>query len=305
MQSLSFIARRTSLNSRVSASFSGIAGRSGWNGSMPVTASDAASSFAPRTAARESASSRRARAAVGLDLDQHRGDFQQRIGVRIEAAALDVDHDGQEAAEAARHGQSLAHAALLRDEAPGERLARAERHELVAGRRDRPPAASTASRSSVMRSRIARQAVEIRAALGRERLQAIERAGLLERFRVQLDGGVRRENAGAAARRLLRVPRVRRAVGAEEEARIVARRRFDQRPAIVLALEHRQAVVVRPDAALEDRIAIQQQVLRRDRRADAAARALDELHGFARRDVLEHDAQAREALDDPARGRDR
>ena len=156
-----------------------------------------------------------------------------------------------------------------------------------------------------MRSRVARQAVEVRAALGGERLQAIEPPGLLERFGVQLDGGVRGEDAGAAAGCLLGVPRVRRAVGAEEETRIVARRGFDQRTSIVFALQHRQAVVVRTDAALEDRIAIQQQVLRRDRRADAAARALDELHGLARRHVLEHDAQRRKALDDLARGCDR
>ncbi len=39
--------------------------------------------------------------AVRLQLDQHRCNFQQRIRVRIEAAALDIDHDGHETAEAA------------------------------------------------------------------------------------------------------------------------------------------------------------------------------------------------------------
>ena len=111
---------------------------------------------------------------------------------------------------------------------------------------------------------------------------------------------MRRENAGAAAGRFLGVLRVRRAVGAEEEARVVAGRRFEQRLAVVLALEHRQAVMMRPDAAFEHRIAIQQQVLRRDRRGDARARALHELRGRARRDVLEHDLQVRHAFDDAA-----
>ena len=100
-----------------------------------------------------------------------------------------------------------------------------------------------ATRSSVIALGIARQAVEIRAALRGEGLQSIQPPGLLEGFRIELDRSVRREDAGAAARMLLRVPRVRCAVRAEEESRIVARRRFDQRVAIVFALQHRQTVV--------------------------------------------------------------
>ncbi len=38
--------------------------------------------------------------AVVLDPQRHRGDLEQRVGLRIEAAGLDVDHDGQEPAEA-------------------------------------------------------------------------------------------------------------------------------------------------------------------------------------------------------------
>ena len=117
--------------------------------------------------------------------------------------------------------------------------------------------------------------------------------------------GVRGEDAGTAAGGLLGVPRVRRAVGAEKEPRIVARRGLEQRLAVALALEHRQAVVMRTDAALEERVAIQQQVLRRDRRGDARPRAPHELDGVARRDVLEHDAQPGNALDDAARARAR
>ena len=54
--------------------------------------------------------------------------------------------------------------------------------------------------------------------------------------------------------------------------------------------------MVRADAAGEQRIAIEQQVLRRDRRADAArARSCTNCTAVARRDVLEHDAQLRKA----------
>ena len=49
---------------------------------------------------------------------------------------------------------------------------------------------------------------------------------------------------------------------------------------------------------MEDRIAIQQQVLRCNGGADAGSCAGDELHGLARRDVLEHDFQSRETFCD-------
>jgi hypothetical protein len=68
------------------------------------------------------------------------------------------------------------------------------------------------------------------------------------------------------------VLRVRRAVGAEEEARLAAGRRLEQRRAIGLGLEDGQAVEVRADAAFENRVAIVQQVLGRDRRGDTRAR---------------------------------
>ena len=61
-----------------------------------------------------------------------------------------------------------------------------------------------------------------------------------------------------------------------------------------LALGDRQAIGVRPDAAREDRVAVDDQVLRRDRRGDVRAGCLDEIHGLGRGDMLEHDLQRRE-----------
>jgi hypothetical protein len=107
---------------------------------------------------------------------------------------------------------------------------------------------------------------------------------------------MRGEDAGAAAGVLFCVPRVRRAVRAQEEAGIAARGGFDQRDAIGLGLQHRQAVVMRANAACEDRCAIEQQVLRRDGRANPCARTAHELHGLLRGDVLEHDAQLGKTL---------
>jgi hypothetical protein len=97
-----------------------------------------------------------------------------------------------------------------------------------------------------------------------EAFQLVERAGGVERLGVQLHRRVAGVAARAAGGVLLQVRRMRRAVGAQEEPRVARRGGFDQRQAVRLALEHRQAVVVRPDAAQEDGVAVVQQVVRRD-----------------------------------------
>ena len=207
---------------------------------MPVTASEAGSRLRALEGLHVIASvTPRREPAVRADLDQHRRDLQQRVGARIESAGLDVDHDRQEAAEAARHQQrcGCAQASLVTRsgvEPPAQRFARSQRHQLVRRRRVGCPAPATLCASSVIVARVARQPVEIRAELAGECLQSLQRAGCFERLRVQLDGRMRGEDAGAAAGRFLGVPRVRRAVGAEEEARIAARRGVEQRLAVVL-----------------------------------------------------------------------
>ena len=99
---------------------------------MPVTASDAGSM--PRAVERLHVIAQRgsgSQLAHRRHLDQHRGDLEQRVGLRIEAAGLDVDHDRQEAAEAvgdARCAGTPVHAATSRQASV---LTGAQRHELV------------------------------------------------------------------------------------------------------------------------------------------------------------------------------
>ena len=90
--------------------------------------------------------------------------------------------------------------------------------------------------------------------------------------------------------------RVRRGVGAEEELRAARGRGASQSETMLLALGDRQAIEVRTDAALEDRIAVVAEMMRRDRAAHAVGMRLDEGHAFAGGDVLQHDLQARMAL---------
>src|SRR5689334_6871905 len=94
------------------------------------------------------------------------------------------------------------------------------------------------------RALVLRQSVEGGSEAAGDILQPGERARLFERSGVELDRGVGGIDAGAAARGLFRALRVRRAVGAEKEFRIARGRGLDQRLAVLLALEHRQAVVV-------------------------------------------------------------
>src|SRR4028119_457121 len=71
---------------------------------------------------------------------------------------------------------------------------------------------------------------------------------------LQGEGGV--EYAGAAAARFLALHGMRRAVGAEEEFGRAGRRRLAHRPAMLLALGHRQAVRVGPQPPGEQRVAV-------------------------------------------------
>lgn len=69
--------------------------------------------------------------------------------------------------------------------------------------------------------------------------------------------------------------------------------RRHQRQAMRFALEHRQAVVVRTNAANEQRVAVIQQVVCRDGRADRPLRVAHVFGGVLGGDVLEHDLERR------------
>ena len=85
-----------------------------------------------------------------------------------------------------------------------------------------------------------------------------------------------------------------RAVGAEEEFGRSRHGRAAHGDAVALALGDGQAISVRADAALEDRIAIEHHVVRRDGGGDRRAGALDEGDRLSRRDMFEDDLQRRE-----------
>ncbi|CAM2144453.1 hypothetical protein PT2222_160049 [Paraburkholderia tropica] len=179
---------------------------------------------------------------------------------------------------------------------PADRLAAAQRHDgHVAGQHFGGQRPLFAAQRDLLGA--ARQAVEVRTEEAREAFELVERARVVERFGVELERVQRRVATRAAAGVFLQALRVRRAVGAEEEARVARRGRLDQRHAMRLALEDRQTVIVRTDAALENRVAVVEQMVRRDRRAEQAGRGVigaDVIDGVLRRDVLEHHLQARE-----------
>src|SRR6185437_8971998 len=144
---------------------------------------------------------------------------------------------------------------------------------------------------------IARQVVEVRAEVRCKALQSLQSAHAFEGLRVQLDGGGRGEHTGASTSRFLRAARVWRAVRAEEESRIAAGDDLRERAPVSFRLEHGQAVVMRADSPIEQRIAIHQQMLRSESGCDARAGAAHEFRGGASGDVLEDDPQARKTCD--------
>ena len=124
-----------------------------------------------------------------------------------------------------------------------------------------------------------------------KRFQPVQPTGLLERLGVQLQRRVRGVQPRASAGRFLRLARMRRAVRTEEEMRVAAGGRLQQRGTVRLALEDGRAVVVRADAALEQRVAVEQQVVRRDRGCHVGRCVTHEVHRVAGGDVFQHHAQ--------------
>src|SRR6516164_962912 len=65
-----------------------------------------------------------------------------------------------------------------------------------------------------------------------------------------------------------------------------------------LALEHRHAIKMRPNAAGEQSVARVEKMLRRDRRADLGRCGRNEVDCFAGRHVLEYDRERRKVAHD-------
>ena len=87
---------------------------------------------------------------------------------------------------------------------------------------------------------------------------------------------------------LFQVRGVRRAVGTQKEFRAAAGGGFHQRESVGFALEHRQAVIMRANAASKDGVAVEKQMVCGDRGRGETVCFLHILRCFARGDVLEH-----------------
>ena len=80
-------------------------------------------------------------------------------------------------------------------------------------------------------------------------------------------------------------------VGAEKKFRIARADRPQQRLTVVFTFEHRQAVVMRADTALEHGIAAIHQMVHRDSRGHAWSRIQNKVDRVCGCDVLEYDLQ--------------
>src|SRR5690606_30295914 len=121
---------------------------------------------------------------------------------------------------------------------------------------------------------------EVGAEQAGETFQLVQGIALLERFGIQLNGGVRGVAAGTAAGGFLGMLGVGRRVGAQEELRITAGGGVQQRVLMHVALEDRQAIKVRADAADQHMVAVVQQVVGGDGGADVGGGLAYKLRGI-------------------------
>eukprot|EP00966_Prymnesium_polylepis_P094387 2184713-Prymnesium_polylepis.3 len=103
---------------------------------------------------------------------------------------------------------------------------------------------------------------------------------------------MRRVDPRRAARALLVVLGVRRRIAPQEEPIATRAHRVEQREPVLLRLKDWQAVVMRADAAGKERVAVDEEVVRRDGAGDVGPRVEHCPGRLLGRQVLEHHLEA-------------
>src|SRR5690606_28856393 len=114
-----------------------------------------------------------------------------------------------------------------------------------------------------------------------EVFQFIERAGVLEHFRVKFDSSISGVATGATARGFLFILRVGCRISAQEKLGIAAGGRSNQRLLMGVALENWQAIVVRANTANQHMVAVVEQVVCGDSSRDICRSLAHEMSGIA------------------------
>ena len=143
---------------------------------------------------------------------------------------------------------------------------------------------------------VGRHAIEVRPVQAGEGFEISECIFVVEYLNVafQCERGI--ENACAATVAFLVVTVVRRTVGTEKVFRRSTCRSSAQRQPVLLALRHGQTIHMRAYPPDQNVVAIDVEVLRRDRRSDIGARAFDETHRLHGSDVFEDHLQLRQPV---------
>ena len=105
-------------------------------------------------------------------------------------------------------------------------------------------------------------------------------------------GVCRRKHPSTATGGFLQRVDMRRAVSAEEISRITRCRRLTKSETVLFTLGDGQAVIMRADTTDQDVVAVDDQMMRRDRRAQVGATGCGIGDAFFRRDMLHHHPQA-------------
>ncbi len=191
--------------------------------------------------------------AFAVDLDQDRGNFQQRVGAELNPPVSTSTTTGRKPRKRRAIAMAGEFGALFIRLPPllsgaSARLRRRAWYDHVVGE-CQLCGHGPALFPEFDLLRVTRQSVEIGAEFAGKALQALQVPGEFEGLSIQFDCRMRGEHAGAAAGILLGVARMRSAVGAEKVARVAAGRRGQQRLPVGFRLQDGQAIQVRPDAA--------------------------------------------------------
>ena len=142
---------------------------------------------------------------------------------------------------------------------------------------------------------IDRQAIEGGPVQAGKALKPVQSAFFFKDMRQKRHGVGGGETARAAAGMFLQRIGMRRGIGAKEKARLAPGRRAAQRKAVMFALGHRQAIVMRLDPAHKDVVAVDDQVMGGNRRPQIGAARAGIVGAFDGGDVFHHDPQLGQA----------
>ena len=131
-----------------------------------------------------------------------------------------------------------------------------------------------------------------------EGLETIQCIGLIENLRVKFNCRVSSVNTSATAGRFLVPASMRCAVSPEKKTCVAASGGFNQREPMRFPFQDRSTIMMWPQSTIEERVAIKDQMMGRDRGTHQRRGISHELHAIPSRHMFDHHTQSGKLLND-------